>query len=172
MGMIEKLEQSKFIGMEFATWLCWQSHNANGRVTLDNLEPFEVFFESPIQFFADIGDATVAVLKGSLPIDSPEAHRAFQEGKMLAKAAMRINWRNSSYTFTLDAMRMALSALKIPIPANVSAGEYLHVRLERFQEFEQFFDKVFDAYLAIRCDGKKWGQACVEITAWIDGLDG
>ena len=170
MGMIEKIEASKFIGMEFATWLLWLSHKMNGRIKLEGKEAFDLYFESPVQLFADVGDATVATLKGSLPIDSPEAHLALQEGKLIAKAAMRMNYRNQSYTFTLDASRMTLSALKVPMPANVTKQDYLYVRLERIQEFEEFFDKLFDSYLEIRCDEKEWLPVCNEITEWIDGL--
>ncbi|MDD4279433.1 MAG: hypothetical protein PHX74_06825, partial [Candidatus Sumerlaeales bacterium] len=127
----DKLENAKFIGMEFATWLCCLSQKNNGRIKLENLAPFDLFFESPIQFYSDIGDTTIAVLKGSLPIDSPEAYQALREGKTIAKAALRFIFQNQTYTLTLDAGRMLVSGLKVPMPANVSVDNYLDIRLER-----------------------------------------
>ncbi len=166
----EKLEFAKFIGFEFATWLCWLSHKNNGQIKIDGFEPFDLYFESPIQFFSEIGDATIAVLKGSQPINSPEACRAFKEGKLIDKAALRINYHNQTYTFTLNAARLLISGLRLPMPSNVTLQNYIEVRIERLKEFDEFFENLFKTYLALRCDEKKWNAITHSITQWIDGL--
>ncbi|MDD4280204.1 MAG: hypothetical protein PHX74_10780, partial [Candidatus Sumerlaeales bacterium] len=79
-------------------------------------------------------------------------------------------FQNQTYTLTLDAGRMLVSGLKVPMPANVSVDNYLDIRLERLEEFDHFMNVLFKNYLALRCDEKKWSGVCKTIKEWIDGF--
>lgn len=155
------------MGQEFATWLYWQSETKQGKLKLDGIEEFELWFESPISITADYGEATVVTLKGGTPLESPEARQGFREGKKVEKARLRVNYRNQTYTFGLTASTLAISALKVPVPQNASPADYLFIRLEVFEEFEAFFRSVFDAYLRLRLADQQWEKERGRMREWI-----
>ena len=171
MGTIEKVAAAEFLGMEFATWLYWQSETNNGKLKLEGLEEFEVWFEAPIQLTADYGEATQLTLKGGTPLEGPEARTAFREGKKIAKVKARVNYRGQTYTFGFNALNFQLSGLKIPTPPNANGPDYLFVRLEMFEEFEKFWSQVFDLFLAKRLKDAAWGTERGKIKSWVKSFD-
>lgn len=167
MGLVERIEATEFVGQEFATWLCWHSETNNGKVKLDGVEEFELWFESPVQLTASFGEATIVTLKGATPCESPEARQAFREGKKIDRCRLRINFRSQTFTCSFNAGSFLLSGLKIPVPPNVPSAEYVFMRLEIFEEFEAFFHSVFEAFLAIRLDERKWATESLLVAEWV-----
>lgn len=167
LGLLEKVAATEFIGMEFATWLYWHSETSGGKVRIDGHEEFELWFEAPIQMAADYGEATHLSLKGGTPLEGAEAHTAFTEGKKLTKARLRINYRNQTYTFGFNALNFGISGLKVPTPPGTTGPDYVFVRMEIFEEFEKFFDSLFETFLKIRLNEKNWNTESTKIRAWI-----
>lgn len=166
-GLLEKVAASEFIGMEFATWLYWLSETNGGKVKLEGHDEFEIWFEAPIQLAADYGEATHMVLKGGTPLEGAEARTAFTEGKKITKARLRINYQNQTYTFGFNALTFGISGLKVPTPPGTSGPDYVFVRMEAFEEFEKFFDSLFETYLKLRLDDKAWAAESARLKAWI-----
>lgn len=171
MGLIEKVAAAEFLGMEFATWLYWQSETGSGKMRIEGMEEFELWFESPITLVCDYGEATNIVLKGGTPLEGPEARQAFREGKKIARSRMRVNYRNQTFTFGFNALNYSLSGLKIPAPPNSSGPDYVFLRLEIFEEFEKFFQSVFESFLAVRLDEKAWVRERDRIIGWVRGFE-
>ncbi len=166
-GLIEKAAAAEFLGMEFAMWLYWQSETKGGKMSLEGIEEFELWFESPISLVADYGEATHITLKGGTPLESVEARQAFRENKKIARSRMRINYRSQTFTLGFNALNFAVSGLKIPAPPNASGPDYVFLRLEIFEEFEAFFASIFSAYLTIRLDDKEWAKERGRIGEWV-----
>ena len=167
MGLLEKVAASEFIGMEFATWLYWQSEINSAKMKIDGIEEFELWFEAPIQMACDYGEATHLVLKGGTPLEGAEARSAFTEGKKLTKSRMRINYRNQTYTFGFNALNFGISGLKVPTPPGSAGPDYVFLRLEIFEEFEKFFEVLFTAFLKVRLSDKTWDTEKQKISGWI-----
>jgi hypothetical protein len=155
-GLVEAIQASEFLGREFATWLYWLSFGGNGTVKLDGIEPFEIWFESPVELVHDYGEATSVVLKGSMPLESPEALRAFRENKKIQRAHLRVIYKNLTYTFNFHAGRFLISGLRLPMPSSVAGADYLLVRFQLLEDFEKFWESVFERFLAVRLDEKAW----------------
>jgi hypothetical protein len=167
LGTLEKTAAAEFLGMEFATWLYWQSETHGGKLKIDQIEEFELWFEAPIQMAADYGEATHLTLKGGTPLEGAEAKMAFREGKKITRSRMRVNFRNQTFTFGFNALNFAISGLKIPAPPNASGPDYVFVRLEIFEQFEKFFDSVFQAYLKLRTNDKTWHAEEAKLQDWV-----
>ena len=167
MGLLEKVAASEFIGMEFATWLYWKSETGGAKIQIDGHEEFELWFEAPVQLAADYGEATHLSLKGGTPLEGAEARSAFTEGKKLTKARLRLNYRNQTYTFGFNALNFGISGLKVPTPPGSVGPDYVFVRLEVFEEFEKFFESIFESYLKLRLNDKAWATEKSKLSAWI-----
>jgi hypothetical protein len=167
-GLVEALQASEFLGREFATWLYWLSFKGNGTVALDGFEPFEIWFESPVELVNDYGEATSVVLKGTMPLESPEALRAFRENKKVHRAHIRLIFKNVTYTFSFHAARFLVSGLHLPSPASAgSGGEYLIVRFQLLEDFDKFWESLLEKFLALRLDDKAWRSQRKQIAALI-----
>ena len=171
MGALEKIAATEFIGEEFATWLYWRSETNSGKMKLDGVEEFELWFEAPVELVCDFGEATTVALKGGTPLESPEARQALRENKLISKAALRLLWRNQTFTFGFRAQSFAVAGLKVPVPPNAAPADYLHLRLEILQEFEAFFQKVFEAFLKLRLTDKAWTQERKRMADWVKAFD-
>jgi hypothetical protein len=170
-GALEKIQATEFLGEEFATWLYWLSETHSSKMKLDGVEEFELWFEAPVELVCDFGEATNVALKGGTPLESPEARQALRENKMVAKAALRVLWRNQTFTFTFRAQSFSVSGLKVPVPPNAAPADYLHLRLEILQEFEAFFQKVFEAFLKVRLNSKAWTPERKRMVEWVKAFD-
>lgn len=153
--------------MEFATWLYWQSETNGAKMQIQGLEEFELWFEAPVQMACDYGEATHLALKGGTPLEGAEARSAFTEGKKITKARLRLNYRNQTYTFGFNALNFGISGLKVPTPPGSTGPDYVFVRMEVFEEFEKFFESLFDAYLNLRLDDRRWADEKAKINGWI-----
>lgn len=167
MGLIEKAAAAEFLGMEFATWLYWLSETNGGKMRIEGIEDFELWFESPMTLVCDYGEATSITLKGGTPLESPEAREAFRENKKLARTRMRVNYRNQTFSFGFNALNYAVSGLKIPAPPNNSGPDYVFLRLEIFEEFEKFFQTVYEAYLKLRLNDRVWAEERGRLSEWV-----
>lgn len=134
---------------------------------IEGIEEFELWVESPVLLVADFGEAVSVALKGATPLHSSEAHQALREGKKIEQTAFRIIMRNQTYTFNFRASRLALSGLKIPVPPNASPADYAFLRLEIFEEFEAFFQQLFQEFLKRRLDEKAWTRERGHIAKWV-----
>lgn len=167
MGLIETLESAGFAGEEFATWLYWLSETHQGKLSLDDVGEFELYFESPVQLANDYGEATIVILRGGTPLESPEARQSLRENKKIARAHLRAIRNNQTYTFAFNASQYGVSGLRLPVPPNASPADYLHIRLEMIEEFETFWESVFKAFLKLRLDEKRWDNERKKISGWI-----
>ena len=172
MGVLEKVAAAEFLGMEFATWLFYNSYQNNGKLTIPGLEPFELWFESPVTMASDYGEATQVTLKGGTPLEGPEAQSAFLAGKKISRVKVRINLRNQTYSFSFNPLNFNVSGLRLPAPPGAEGPDYAFVRLEIFEEFEKFIGELFQAYMVVRADDKKWPGESEAIKAWIRDLAG
>lgn len=156
MGLAEAVQASEFMGREFATWLYWLSFSGNGMVKLDDLDPFEIWFESPVELVHDYGEATSVVVKGSMPLESPEALQAFRENKKIQRTRIRLIYKNLTYTFGFHAGRFLVSGLRLPTPSSVAGSDYLITRFLLLEDFEKFWDALWEKFLALRLNEKAW----------------
>lgn len=171
MGVLEKVAATEFVGMEFLTWLYWNSETNNGKINIPGVEEFELWLEAPMQLVADYGEATNLTLKGGTPLDGPEARIGFREGKKLAKTRLRLNYRNQTFTCTFNALNFSITGLKVPAPPNTSGPDYVFVRLEIFEEFEKFFLSIFDAFLKMRLKDAAWNEQRDKLRKWVRSFD-
>ena len=171
MGLMEKAAATEFIGLEFATWLYWQSEKSAGKLRLQGLDEFDCWFEAPVELTAEYGDATVITLKGGAPLESPEARRALLENKKINKAHLRIIWQNQTFTFALRASNFAVSGLKLPVPPK-SGGDYLDLRFEMFEAFEKFWGQVLEHFLTLRLNDKAWRPERKRMSDWVKSFEG
>jgi hypothetical protein len=161
---------SEELGLDFATWLLYRSVTGGNKINLGKALTFELFITGPMTLVADYGFATAISLQGDNPASSPEAARALNEGKHLAKATMKVIYQNQSHDFTFNALTFTCASLKLPPMPKGTPIDTLLLRLDAFERFEEFWGRVYEEFLSIRLVDKAWKAETGKIRKWIASL--
>ncbi len=161
---------SEELGLDFATWLLWKSVSGAGKVELTSALSFELYVLGPLTLVSDYGEATSITLQGDNPAGSPEAARALNEGKHLAKFVAKLIHQNQSHDFTFNALTFTCASLKLPPIEKGPPIDTLMIRLDAFERFEEFWSEIYGHFLEIRLAEKPWKAETGKIRKWVQGL--
>jgi hypothetical protein len=161
---------SEELGLDFATWLLYRSVAGGNKIDLSGSLSFEIFVLGPMTLVSDYGFATAITLQGDNPGGSPEAARALNEGKYLAKAAFKVIHQNQTYDFTFNALTFTCSSMKLPPMPKGAPVDTILLRLDSFEQFESFWSQVYEEFLALRLSEKAWKSETGKIRRWMKDL--
>lgn len=163
MGLLEKIEEKAFLGEEFLTWLLWKSETRNGVIEVEDIE---VHFGGNITLSAPFGDAEEVALKGENPAAAAELLSALREGKLISKAQLRWVVEGVEWNVALKGATLAMGGVKPPLKSAPQDAAWIDRRLGLLEEFGAAFDKVFEAFLAIRLSEKTWKAEANAMRDW------
>ena len=166
MGIVELIQQKAFLGKEFLTWM-WFRSEAGKKIVPAGAEAIEIEILGPIVLDASYGDARVTTLKGESPTTSPEARAALIEGKKLKRAKINFKQGDGEWTATLDGENFNLSGLNVPNAGRLPFDEVVALRMEFIREFEETLVPLFETFLDLRLDAKRWGKELKKIHEWV-----
>lgn len=161
---------SEELGLDFATWLLHRSVTGGNKVSLSKNLEFDLFVLGPLTLVSDYGEATSITLQGDNPASSPEAGRALNEGKHVAKATMKIIHENQTYDFTFNALTFTCASMKLPPMPKQAPVDTLLLRLDAFERFEEFWGRVYEEFLTLRLQDKAWKSETTRIRKWVTEL--
>lgn len=162
-------------GLDFLTWLWFVAEGRGGQLKIEDVGDIAVMIEGPLMLVIEGAAAHEAVLRKGEPMLSAEAKTSLLGGKKLRRAKVTLANGDSSYSFTLDAMSLAIRGLKLPEGNTDGKGERIKLdAISRFQErMDQldFFQKAlfgfYDRFVSERRDARKWGATLKELHKWI-----
>lgn len=166
MGLLEQIESKAFLGEEFLTWLMWRSETRNGLI---GVEDIEVHLGGAVVLTAAFGEAEEVGLKGDHPAESAEMRTALREGKHIARAQMRWVVEGAEWHVTVRGATLALSGLRPPLRSAPLDAAWIERRLELLEGFGAAFERVFEAFLAVRLDNRAWKRETEAMRSWVAG---
>ena len=175
MDLIELIEEKRFIGQEFLTWLWWKSEERGGSVALDGYGDILVALEKHVLLESGEGESAERLICSGLQAELKEARTGLALGKKLEQARILITHGAYEYNFTLTGSTMDFRSVRLPKTAAAEdkpdsrAEELEGVMLERISLFEtlvRLVHELFRIFLKSRV-GDGWPEEAGKIRAWI-----
>ncbi|MFC1601881.1 hypothetical protein ACFL34_05975, partial [Candidatus Sumerlaeota bacterium] len=168
MAVLEAIDRYAHLGNEFLTHLWWLSERRHGVIELDGVEQLEILVQGPMLLEANLGDADQVQLKGEDPASAPEAAAALAENKQLRKCRLIVTLDGVEWPLALDAQTLAFSAIRIPAPSKgLAYDDAVALRMEQMDRLVEVFLLLFNGFLELRLDEKKWANEVRKIRKWI-----
>ncbi len=161
-------------GREFLTWLWFKAETQNGRLALAEGRELGVLVEGPLTFLHEGNGAHAAVLKKGAPENSIEAKTCLLGGKKLKEAKITFALdEESTWSFGFEADQFLIRGLKLPQgEGRLDAISRFQERMVRLEQWREIFLDLFDAFVAVRTDTKKWKAAVAGIREWVQARPG
>jgi len=175
MDLIELIEEKRFIGQEFLTWLWWKSEERGGSVSLVGRGDILIAFEKHALLEAGEGESAERLICSGLQSELKEARTGLSLGKNLERARILLTHDAYEYNFTLTGSTMDFRSVRLPKTAAAEdkpdsrAEEMEGVMLERiflFETLTRLVDELFRMFLKIRVSGD-WPEEAGKIHGWI-----
>lgn len=175
MDLVELIEEKRFIGQEFLTWLWWKSEERGGSVALFEHGDIQVVFEKHMLLESGEGESAEKLICSGLQTELQEARTGLQVGKKLEQARIQLTHDSYQYNFTLTGATMDFRNVRLPKTADTEKEnsqqpeEMEAMMLERIFLFEQLIrlvNDLFRMFLTVRV-GSEWRNEAAKIRTWI-----
>ncbi|MEW6221499.1 MAG: hypothetical protein AB1634_18480, partial [Thermodesulfobacteriota bacterium] len=121
MDLVEFIQDKRFLGQEFLTWLWFKSEERGGTVHLPNAGDITVIFEKHMLVEHGEGPASESVVCRGLETELAEAHTGLRRGKKVEQARIRVVRDNLEWSFSFRASLFEYRSLRPP--RTVAPGE-------------------------------------------------
>lgn len=174
MDLVDLIQEKRFLGQEFLTWLWWKSEERGGSISLPDRGDIAVVFEKHMLLEVGEGDTNEKIICSGLQSELQEARTGLQMGKKLEQARIQLIAGDYEYGFTLAAAVMEFRSVKLPKTAETEANdknpeEQEGMVLERiylFEELTSIMDGFFKLFLEVRLSDT-WRDELVRIRSWV-----
>lgn len=176
MDLVELIEEKRFLGQEFLTWLWSKSEERGGSIALPNRGDVQVVFEKHMLLESGQGESSEKLICSGLQTELLEARTGLRIGKKLEQARIQLIQDTYEYNFTLAAAMMEFRSVRLPKTAG-SEGEgadnpeetegMMLERIYLFEELVRIVNDLFRLFLFVRISDD-WPKEVQRINSWIN----
>ena len=175
LDFVDLIEDKKFLGQEFLTWLWWKSEERGGSVAIPGYGDISLVFEKHMLLEYGEGESAEKLICSGLRAELQEARTGLQVGKKLEQARVRMTKGDNEYNFTLAATFMEFRNIRLPRTAMTETDEtgnredvegMILERIYLFEELLQTVNTLFRCFLDVRLD-QEWNSELSKIRGWI-----
>lgn len=167
MDLIDRINNTRFLGKEFLTWLWYKSEKNEGILQVPDMEAVELWFDDKLTLSSADGSRDQSTFKGEAPTDSPEARMALRQGKKVAEAKLRLIKGQQKWSFGIKGETLALSGVKIPALLSREEDDQVYERFYLAEEVNNVVAALYRSFLALRLDKEEWAAELEAMTAWV-----
>ncbi len=175
MDLVDLIEEKRFVGQEFLTWLWWKSEERGGVVNLPGEGDIVVVFEKHMLLEYGEGESSEKLTCRGLQTELQEARTGLVMGKKLEQARIQLTFNDYEWNFTLAGALMEFRNVKLPKTEGDSGNtqnpeEREGMVLERiflFEELERLILELFRLFLQIRV-GEAWREELLKVREWVN----
>ena len=154
-------------GMDFLTWLWYQSETNPDSIDASKEGTLGCMFEGPLKLVMEGGGAHEVTLNKGNPMMGTETHTGLKSGKKLSKATVNIVRGDVVYRFTLDDS-LAVRGFKPAVPeGNLDAVSLYQDRILNTELVWDFITGLYEAFIKQRT-GKSWDVDVKDIQNWVE----
>ena len=156
MDLLEKMQETRFLGQEFLTWIWYRSEINSQLMDIPGAGPVEVWFEDRLSLESGIGNSRQLVTCQGKDLDLAEARTALKEGKKVCQARLRLGVDGQEYRVTLKAEGLELCSVKTPKTLDPDEEEpeglpgRLLERVAMTQVMIRILDGLYSAFIQVR----------------------
>jgi recombination associated protein RdgC len=176
MDLVDIIEEKRFLGQEFLTWLWWKSEERGSSILLPGHGDITVVFEKHMLLEYGEGETNEKLICSGLQTELREARTGLLMGKKLEQARLQLVSAEQEWNFTLAAAMMEFRNVKLPKTADTEADapnnaeETEGMVLERiylFEELVRLVNGLFLLFLKIRV-GEEWLEEREKVRTWVN----
>ncbi len=164
----DRINNTRYLGKEFLTWLWYQSDKNEGLVRLGSGGPaIQVWFSDRIVLSGASEEAERITIKAVEPSTNREARTALQRGKQVEQARITIVREQREWTLTISGEELALASIKIPALLTKEADDQFSERLHLLDVLDEMVVTMFGAFMELRTDESVWPAERDGMSEWI-----
>ena len=175
MDLVDIMEEKRFVGQEFLTWLWWKSEERGGSIALPGRGDIIVVFEKHMLLEFGEGETNEKLICSGLQTELQEARTGLLMGKKLEQARIQLVAAEHEWNFTMAAGLFEMRNVRLPKTAGTESGgendpeETEGMILERiylFEELVRLVNELFRVFLEVRT-GDSWRTELENIRKWV-----
>ena len=174
MDLIDLIQEKRFLGQEFLTWLWYKSDERGGSILVPERGDVSVLFEKHMLLEYGEGEQAEKVICRGLQTELKEARTSLALAKKPEQARIRLAWAEHEFGVTLTAAVFEFRNIRLPkTVAGADEGENREDMegriLERIALFELLTGLILDLFrlfVNIRAS-QQWQEELGKIRAWV-----
>lgn len=179
MDIINRINNSRFLGREFLMWLWFRSQTNEGMFSLSDSdsprtarvaleEQLEIWFDKKVKLTSTAGSATEesSTIKADNPTETSEARVSALTGKQITDATLRVVRGQKQWTVTVKADTLGISGVKVPALLSKEDDDQFTERMALIEEIEEIIRSLFLSFVTLRI-GPDWPSELHEIRTWV-----
>jgi hypothetical protein len=166
MDLLNRINNTRFLGREFLTWLWYRSEKSEGLFERDG-EQIEVWFDAKLVLEAQGDIKEQNVVKSENPTETEEARTSLQTGKQVTEARLRVISDQKQWTVTVKGEDLGLSGMKLPALLAREDEEQLYERFYLMEELEDLLEALYRDFIGVRLNDEAWAQEIASIRTWV-----
>jgi len=164
----DRINNTRYLGKEFLTWLWYQSDKNEGLVRLGSAGPaIQVWFADRIVLSGASQEAERVTIKAVEPSTNLEARTALQRGKQVEQARITIVREQREWTLTVSGEELSLGSIRIPALLTKDADDQLSERLHLLDLLDGMIVDMFGVFMELRADDTAWPAERDGMSEWI-----
>lgn len=174
MDLVDLIEEKRFLGQEFLTWLWYKSEERGGAIALPTTGDVVVYFEQHMLLESGEGESHEKVICQGQQSELKEAKTGLAMGKKLEQGRLRLTRDDHEWRLSLSGGLMQFRSVRVPKTLNQGeeAGDeagregQLLDRIGLLETAIRTVDELFRLYLSIRLS-PEWPTEKDRISSWI-----
>lgn len=176
MDLVDLIDEKRFLGQEFLTWLWYKSDERGGTVFLsESGSDIQLVFEKHMLLEYGEGEAHEKVICRGLQTELKEARTGLAMGKKLEQARIQLIRDDHEWHLTLRGSLMEFQSVRVPkTMANSEESdepEAMEARLldqiGLYEMVVRTVDQLYRMFLEVRT-GSGWGKELTKMQAWVE----
>lgn len=167
MDLLDIIQQKKFLGSEFLTWLWYQSEKNGGAVLVPEQDAITLWIDDRLELESSDPTDQRNVLRGGAPSTSPEARAALREQRKASMAKLRVAKGEREWAFQLDAKTLDLKGVKIPALLTNEEDDKFFERVHLIEELKEVIEALYGRFIRLRVS-QEWAAERDDMARWVN----
>lgn len=169
MDLVERIEQTRFLGREFLVWLWYKSELHEATLRRPDGSAMELWLDSQLALRSVHEPSEQVAFKGVAPSGRVEAKFALQKHWVPVKARVCVSIDAQDFAFVMDADSLAKTAIKLPVLTAKDSDERFYERMHLLEVLDTVVEEQFREFLVVRLTGLWDAEMIPAIAAWSRG---
>jgi hypothetical protein len=169
MDLVERVENTRFLGREFLVWLWFKSELHEAEFSRPDGSPFELWLDSQLGMRFMYEPTERIAFKGVAPAARVEAKLALQRGWLPVKARICVTLDTKDFSFVFEADALAKTAVKLPMLTESDSDERFFERMHLLELLDELLNEQYSEFLQLRRSVVWDPELAPAIVAWTRG---
>ncbi len=171
MDLVERIETTRFVGVEFLTWLWFKTELFEGTLQAADRSSLELWLDAQLlmQSVSDRNERTQ--FKGIAPSGTREAKLALLSGKVPLRARICLTHDEQDYSFVFDALSLSMGTVKLPTVLVKEEDEGFFERMRLLEHLDDLWQEQYREFLTLRLSSLWEAELVPALLAWANGKE-